>query len=152
MRFYIVGAMIMFTLALGGCMSVFQIEGEPAQIEFDANYDSGDDYVLFTLGHPNKPCEYDILAEESHVVDPHGLSHPIVVKPHEFDLSEKYPNVRSDIFILRSEKSRRPERLSPGKWSFVLTLIQSAHVKQTYTFSVHVSKSHYSPFTDGPSN
>lgn len=135
-----------------GCFPLPQMDQHPSRIPFHADYERGDDHVLFTIGgSENHPKDYDIIPQRSYVVDPSGLHHPIRIKPHDFDISERFPFIRDEIFVLRSETVPKPIQLHDGTWKFVLAYRRSGVIRDD-TFSVRIWTFYYNPIVHGPPN
>jgi hypothetical protein len=151
MRFLTASIGLLFTASVQATVPILQMEQQPSRTEFSAGYNTGEDYVLFAIGDETQRKAYEIIPEHSYVIDPSGKHHSIRVKPHDYDISEKYPFVRDDIFVLRSAASPKPIRLYNGTWSFVLAWHSSGQEQQE-TFSFRLWTFNYDPRKDGPSN
>jgi hypothetical protein len=144
-------SLLLFGLA--GCLPLPQMEKHPSRIPFHASYNGwGEKAVIFTIGGcEERPKDYEILPQRSHVIDPSGKQHPIRIQPHEFDISEHYPFIRDDIFVLRSAAHPAPISLRDGTWKFVLTYRRASGVR-TDTFSFRIWTFYYNPIIHGPPN
>jgi hypothetical protein len=137
---------------LQGCVPLPQMEQFPSRIPFHAVYDLGDDYVLFTVGgSENHPKDYEIIPQRSHVIDPSGVRHPIRIKPHDYDVSQHFPFIRDEVFVLRSEAVPKPIALHNGTWKFVLACRRSGVVRAD-EFSFRIWTFYYNPIIHGPPN
>lgn len=151
MRFLIATTGLLLAVNLHAAVPILQMEQQPSRTAFSADYNTGEDYVLFAIGDESQRKAYKIIPEHSYVIDPSGKHHPIRVKPHDYDISEKYPFIRDDVFVLRSAASPKPIRLYNGTWSLVLAW-QSSGQEQQETFSFRLWTLNYDPRKDGPSN
>lgn len=139
-------------LSLSSCVPLPQMQQYPSRVPFHAVYDLGDRSVLFSIGgDEGRPKDYTIIPEHSYVVDPSGTCHPIQIKPHDFDVSQHYPFIRDEIFILRSGTVTKPIRLYDGTWKFVLVYRRLGGLHDD-TFSFRIWTFFYSPIIHGPPN
>jgi hypothetical protein len=145
--------LIAIALVLQGCMSLPQMEKLPSRVPFHAVYDGrGKKYVLFTIAKDeNKPKDYEIVAANSFAIDPKGARHSIRVEPHGFDIEQRYPFVRDDVYVLRSAEKPEPISLRDGTWRFVFKLRRGGAVT-TETFSFRLWTFHYTPAIHGAPN
>jgi hypothetical protein len=142
---------LLLLFSLQGCIPLPQMEQHPSRIPFSAGYDLGDRYVLFAIGSENRPKDYAIVPQGSHVIDPSGARHPIRVTPHEYDISQHFPFIRDELFVLRSEADPKPISLRDGTWKFVLAWRRSGTARQD-TFSFRIWTFYYNPIIHGPPN
>ncbi len=142
---------VLFVVGLQGCVPLPQMEPYPSRIPFSANYDHGNRYVSFSIGSENQPKDYQIVAQRSYVISPSGERHPIRVEPHAYDISQRHPFIRDDIFVLRSDEDSKPMLLHNGTWKFVLSCRRSDTVRQD-EFSFRIWTFNYNPVLHGPPN
>jgi hypothetical protein len=136
-------------LALQGCIPLPQLEQRKADLEFNANYDGGQKYVLFAIGDYTKPKTYQIVAARSFAVSPKGKRHAVRVVTHSFDVQEKFIFLRDDVVVLDDQGAAMT--LRNGLWKFHLALDEKGKVSE-HDFSFKLTPFYYIPLIHGAPN
>lgn len=132
-------------ILLTGCMPLRQYE----RVNGPSHPSVGlcdDRYVLVGI---DMNCE-KIVAEQSHIADPSGKQYTIQVEPHQYDIDQKFPALRADVYPCDADGSRL-RRWSNGIWSFHF-VVESNGVAQVIDQRWKYWTFYYNPIIHGPPN
>jgi hypothetical protein len=142
-------AILCVCLLLFGRIPLKQLEQQPSSTPFNMNYDNG--CVLLSIGNGNGKKLYEIVEAESYASDESGKRYPISVRPHDYDLSQKFPYIRDEIYVFQSREAKKAMSLHNGIWTFYLTLEENGQ-RLEKEFSFRLWTFYYNPIFHGPPN
>jgi hypothetical protein len=142
-------AILCVCLLLFGRIPLKQLEKQPSTTSFDMVYDNG--HVLLSIGDSNQEKRYKIVEAESYASDESGKHYPISVRPHDYDLSQKFPFIRDEIYVFQSREAKKAMSLHNGIWTFHLTLEENGQ-RLEREFSFRLWTFYYNPIFHGPPN
>jgi hypothetical protein len=91
-----------------------------------------------------------IVLEQSYVEDPKGRRYGIRVEPHQYDIQQHFPAVRTDFFLLDIHGAD-VQRWSRGIWHFHFVM-ETNGVFETIDQQWKYWKFYYNPIIHGPPN
>jgi hypothetical protein len=103
------------------------------------------------IGRPDLPKRHTIQPEGSYVQSPGGTRYGIEVEPHKYDIEQKFPYVRDDVYLVDANRVR-VRKWANGIWKLHFVVVETGEKSSTIEMLIRFWTFHYNPIVHGPPN